>query len=142
MHINQAGLDLIKQFEGFRAVTYYDVGGKPTIGYGHLIKKGEHFTKLTHEQAEKLLRQDVAEAECAVNRHVKVKLTENQFSALVSWVFNLGEGSFASSTLLKVLNKQQYINVPEQMLRWHRVSRQPIKGLIRRRAAEAMLFIS
>ena len=142
MHINQAGLDLIKQFEGFRAVTYYDVGGKPTIGYGHLIKDGECFTKLTHEQAEQLLRQDVAEAEAAVKRHVKVKLNENQFSALVSWVFNLGEGNFASSTLLKVLNKQQYINVPEQILRWHRVGRQPIKGLIRRRAAEAMLFIS
>ena len=81
-------------------------------------------------------------AEEAVLRNVAVKLNENQFSALVSFVYNLGEGAFASSTLLKKLNRQKYLDVPEQILRWHRVGSRPYKGLIRRRAAEAELFIS
>lgn len=142
MRTHQAGFDLIKAFEGFKPVIYYDLGGKPTIGYGHLIKPGEHFRTLTQEQAEALLMRDVGEAEAVVRRLVKVPLSENQFSALVSWVFNLGERRLKSSTLLKLLNRQCFNDVPEQILRWHRHRKQPIKGLIRRRAAEAILFIT
>ena len=142
MHTNKTGLELIKNFEGFSANKYYDLANKPTIGYGHLIKDGEDFTVITEAEAENLLKSDMQIAEEAVLRNVAVKLNENQFSALVSFVYNLGEGAFASSTLLKKLNRQKYLDVPEQILRWHRVGSRPYKGLISRRAAEAELFIS
>lgn len=142
MQINQTGLDLIKRFEGFRSIVYYDLANKATIGYGHLIKKGEKFTSITKHEAECLLKSDVEIAEAAVNRLVKTNLNDNQFSALVSFVFNLGADAFSSSTLLKKLNQNQHSDVPEQILRWHRVGSRPYKGLIKRRAAEAELFIS
>jgi lysozyme len=142
MRINQAGLELIKRFEGFRSAIYYDLGGKATIGYGHLVKSGEKFTTITIYQAEQLMQKDLLTAENVVAKLVKVQLSENQFSAIVAFIFNLGEMAFTSSTLLKYINQGRYLDVPEQILRWHRVGMQPYKGLIARRAAEAMLFIS
>jgi lysozyme len=144
MKINQAGIDLIKQFEGFRATTYLDVGGKPTIGYGHLLRKGETYGSVSESQAQDMLRADVAEAESAVLRNVPAAaaLTTNQFSALVCWVYNLGEGNLRGSALLAALNAGRFDDVPAEMLRWHRDGKAPIAGLIKRRAAEACLFLS
>jgi len=142
MKLNQAGLALLKEYEGFRPTPYKDQGGKLTIGYGHLIKPGEKFTTLTQAQAVELLQKDIAVAEASLRRYLRVTLSENRYSAIVCWVFNLGEGNLAESTLLKKLNAADYDNVPEEILRWHRVSKKPSRGLIRRRAAEAILFLS
>jgi len=141
MRFNQTGLDLLRQFEGFRSSPYKDEGGKLTIGYGHLIKLGEKFTVLTQAQANDLLSKDVSIAEAGVRRRVKAELTDNQYAAIVCWVFNLGEANLVQSTLLTKLNAGDFDEVPGEILRWHRVGKKPSRGLIRRRAAEAMLFL-
>ena len=141
MYFNQSGLDLLRQFEQFRSAPYKDQGGKLTIGYGHLIKAGESFTAMTQTQGNTLLAKDVGLAEAAYRRRVKVDLNENQYAAVVCWIFNLGEGNLQQSTLLTKLNAQAFDDVPGEILRWHRVDNKPSRGLIRRRAAEAMLFL-
>ena len=104
MKTSQKGIDLIKEFEGTVLKVYKDAVGLPTIGIGHLIKKGEVFTTLTQQQAEELLAKDLKQFEEGVSTSVKVALTQNQFDALVSFAFNLGIGNLNSSTLLKKLN--------------------------------------
>ena len=141
-HISQAGLDLIKEFEGFRGKAYNCPAGHPTIGYGHLIKKGEKFDRLTEAEAEELLRKDVQIAERAVQRLIDVPLTDGQFDALVSFTFNLGEGALAESTLRRKLNSGAYDEVPEQFMRWVFAGGKKLKGLVRRREAEVGLFLS
>ena len=100
--------------------------------------------KITREEAEKRLRDDLQDAESEVKRSVHVPLTQGQYDALVSFVFNLGSGNFRSSTLLKKLNQGLYGEVPEQLCRWNkaRVSGklQVVNGLTRRRSAEAAIF--
>lgn len=141
--IDDAGLKLIAEFEGFRSDIYNDVAGYPTIGYGHLLKKGEkaRFEQgITKEQGLELLREDAAEAVNAVKELVKVDLNQNQFNALVSFVFNVGRGNFARSTLLKKLNQGQYNQVSPQLMRWIHAGGKSMGGLTRRREAEAALF--
>src|ERR1044072_4742451 len=102
--INSRGRALVKAEEGLRLNRYIDAVGVPTIGYGHAIKKGERFTKITKAEAEQLLEDDLADAEDAVERLSHVELNSNQFSALVAFVFNLGEDKVADSTLFRLLN--------------------------------------
>lgn len=143
MKTNQEGIDLIKKFEGFRPTVYKDAVGKPTIGYGHLIKEGEHFNQITKAEAQTLLEKDVGIAEKAVIEAVNVELDSNQFSALASLVYNIGTNAFRGSTLLKYLNNRNFTKVPEEILRWHYAgSTEPNRGLINRRAAEAVLFLT
>lgn len=148
MKINDAGLSLIKRFEGLELVGYPDPApgnkGLPiTIGYGstrifgRLVKLGE---KITLAQAEAQLKLDVQVFENGVMRLVKVPLTPNQFSALVSFAYNVGLGNLQSSTLLKLLNAKQYHLVPAQFLRWNKAAGKVMKGLVNRRQAEAQLF--
>jgi len=147
---SQSGLDIIKKFEGLHRLgqdglvrAYRCPAGRWTIGYGHTkgVRSGQ---KITPEQAEQFLQEDVQWCEDAVKRHVHVPLSQLQFDALVSFVFNLGEGNFASSTLLKVLNRGEYSDVPEQLARWNKARvdgvLKPLRGLTRRRSAEAALF--
>lgn len=133
------GTQLIKFFEGFRAQAYYDAVGVPTIGYGTTagVRMG---TKITEAQGEMFLQADLRRFEAAVNRLVKVKLTQEQFDALVSFTYNLGEGNFGSSTLLKLLNQGRYDLVPDQFLRWNKAGGKVLAGLTKRRQAEADLF--
>lgn len=141
VHISGAGLELIKRFEGFRTHTYLDVAGFPTIGYGHLIKLGESFPHgVTETEATDLLTQDVRATEQAVERLVKVPLTQGRFDALVSWTFNLGSGRLASSTMLKCLNAGRYDEAVEQLLTWVNAGGHPQAGLVTRRQAEAALW--
>ena len=150
--ISNEGIELIKRFEGLHKVgddglihSYRCIAGKLTIGYGSCkgVKSG---MKITHEEAEKRLRLDLQDAEDAIKRSVHVPLTQGQYDALVSFVFNLGTGNFRSSTLLKKLNQGLYGEVPEQLCRWNkaRVSGklQVVNGLTRRRSAEAAIFAS
>ena len=139
-HITQEGLDLIKHFEGFSSTVYKCPAGLPTIGYGHLIKKGEVFSSVTEDEAEELLRHDVQVAEKAVLRLIKVPLNDGQFDALVSFTFNLGSGSLQCSTLRRVVNRNDHSEVPTQLRRWVWSGVKKLKGLQLRRSAESTLY--
>ncbi len=137
--INAAGRALVRSHEGLRLEAYQDGAGVWTIGYGHTegVKPGD---AIGAEQAEQLLEADLVAAETAVSRLVKVPLTDNQFSALVSFVFNEGEGAFARSTLLQKLNEGGYGLVPACLKSWVFGGGKMQPGLVKRRAAEAALW--
>lgn len=142
-HITQDGLDLIKRFEGFEPEVYLDAAGLPTIGYGHLIRKGEHkmFENGIGElAAQALLAKDVWAAENGVLRLIDVPLTDNQFNALVSFTFNLGSGALQRSTLRRKVNREEHEDVPAEFMRWVWAGGRKLKGLVRRREAEAGLY--
>jgi lysozyme len=141
MQLSAAGLELLKRSEGFRSLTYLDVNGVPTIGYGHRLLNQESFPGgISEEQAAGILAGDVREAGQAIDRLVKVPLTQGQFDALLDFCFNLGEGRLASSTLLKVLNSGRYQEAAEQLLRWDLAGGQENAGLKARREAEFALW--
>jgi lysozyme len=139
--ISDAGLALVKHFEGYSPVRYQDAAGYPTIGFGYLIKPGEKIeVPLLGDAAENLLLQDIKPKAAAVNARVSVPLFQGQFDAVVSWTYNLGEGALKSSTMLKKINATRHDEVPGQMQRWNRAGGKVLKGLERRRAAEAALY--
>lgn len=140
MRISQNGLELIKEFEGFSATPYVCAGGKVTVGFGHTNTASMKMKPITKRDGEALLKQDLREAEATVERLVKVDLTQNQFDALISFVFNVGAGALAKSTLLKLLNKGNYEAVPAQLMRWNKANGKPLAGLTRRRQAEGVLW--
>jgi len=143
MKISAAGMDLLKRSEGFRNRVYLDVAGLPTIGYGHRLLHPESFPNdIDSAQATELLAADVRDAEQAVERMVKVPLAQSQFDALVDFVFNLGAGRFATSTLLKCLNARRYDEAATELLRWNRANGQEIPALRVRREAEVKLWQS
>lgn len=139
MKCSHRGLALIKRFESLRTLAYQDTGGVWTIGWGHTggVKKGD---TCTAEQAAEWLAADVSWAEEAVTKAVTVPLSQSMFDALVSFVFNLGAKRLRESTLLQELNGGAYDEVPGQLLRWYRTAGSEW-GLLRRRAAEAVLFL-
>jgi len=140
-HITQNGIDLIKRFEGFSRTVYFCPAGYQTIGYGHVVKPHEDFSAgIDEAQAEELLRQDAAIAEQAVLRLINVPLTDCQFDALVSFTYNLGGGALQRSTLRRKVNHEEHADVPEQFMRWVWAGGRKLKGLIRRREAEADLY--
>lgn len=141
MKLGKAGLELIKEFEGFRATVYRDAAGHKTIGYGHKLRPNERFTRITKARGAELLRADVREAESAVRRHVRVKLKQCQFDALVSWAFNLGAGALARSTLLKRVNAKNHAKTAMEFTKWVNAGGKPLLGLARRRVAEAQLYL-
>ncbi|MCX8158873.1 MAG: lysozyme [Candidatus Pacearchaeota archaeon] len=140
--ISKRGIEIIKRFEGFRERVYYDVGGKATIGYGHLIKKGENYERVNEKEAERLLREDLKVVEGAINKYVKVKLKQEEYDALVSLVYNIGINNFKRSTLLQKLNKEDYNGAANEFNRWKNVNGKTIKGLENRREEERRLFQS
>lgn len=137
--VNDATLALIKQWEGLRLSAYQDVAGVWTIGYGHTggVRIAQ---RITEAEAERLLRVDLDRFEAAVDRHVTVPLNDNQFGALVSFAFNVGERAFASSTLLRKLNAGDHAAVPTELAKWNRAGGRVVAGLVNRRAAEAGLW--
>ena len=141
MKFSTAGMELLKKSEGFRNRVYRDVAGIPTIGYGHHLLHSDSFPNgIDEPQAANLLACDLRDAEQAVERMVKVPLTQGQFDALVDFTFNLGAGRLASSTLLKSLNAGRYDDAAEQLLRWDHADGQEIAALKARREAEAGLW--
>lgn len=142
MKVSQAGIDLIREFEGFSAVSYRDVAGKLTIGIGHMIKAGEKFDVITEQQAEAMLYEDLKWAEAAVLQCVDVDITQNQFDALCCFTYNVGGGSLLKSTLLIKLNESDYHAAADQFLRWDHAGGKLVPGLTRRREAERKLFLS
>jgi GH24 family phage-related lysozyme (muramidase) len=139
--INATGLDIIKNFEGFLSDAYLDFMGNITVGYG--TRKGVKLgMKVNQEQAEILLKEDLCSSEIAVSHSVKVPLSDNQFSALVSLVHNIGQEAFINSTLLRLLNQGDYEGAANQFLRWDRLGAKKYPALSRRREAERALFLS
>ena len=139
MKISAEGLALIKKFEGCELEAYQCSAGVWTIGYGH-TKDIEEGMTITKEQAEEMLVDELHEYESYVNEYVTVELEQNQFDALVSWVYNLGPNNLKASTMLKVLNSGDFSGVPAQIKRWNKAGGKVLEGLIRRREAEALLF--
>ncbi len=139
--LSDRGLALIIQFEGFSPTVYLDAAGLPTIGYGHLIRDGENFSDGIDEVwARELLRHDVRIAERAVLRLIDVPLSDSQFDALVSFTFNVGAGALQRSTLRRKVNREEHDAVPGELLRWVYAGGRRLKGLMRRREAEAEMY--
>lgn len=132
-------VSLIKTWEGLRLEAYKDPGGVWTIGYGHTHTAYEGMV-ITLEEAERLLWVDISWVEEAIARNVVVPLTPNQYNALASWVFNLGEPNLRRSTLLRKLNNSDYDGAAEEFLRWNKMNGKTLDGLTRRREAEVALW--
>ncbi|MBO5523436.1 MAG: glycoside hydrolase family protein [Roseburia sp.] len=138
---SQAGVNLIKSFEGCRLTAYQDSAGVWTIGYGHTsgVKKG---MTITEAQAEAYLKGDLGTAENAVNGKVTYSIKQNQFDALVSFTYNVGSGNFGSSTLLKKLNQGDITGAANEFDKWNKAGGKVLEGLVRRRAAEKAMFLN
>lgn len=142
-HVTEAGLNLIKRFEGFSHTIYICPAGYPTIGYGHLVLEHEQdqfATGITQAEATELLRKDVRIAERAVLRLISVPLTDGQFDALVSFTFNLGAGALQRSTLRRKVNRGEHEGIPSELMKWVWAAGKKLPGLVRRRKAEALAY--
>lgn len=139
--INQKGILLVKHFEGLYLTPYRCPSGLKTVGYGHTGKKAREGRKITKAEAEALLQQDLENAAAVVRKSVKVPLNSNQFSVLVSFTFNVGGGAFQRSTLLKLVNKQDFAGAAAELTKWvHGNKGRKLQGLVLRRQAERKLF--
>jgi lysozyme len=135
------GIELIKLFEGFSATSYICSGGKCTIGYGHVILDHEKYSTISENEAEEVLRMDLQRAERVILRNIEPPLLQHQFDSLVSLVFNIGGAAFQRSTLRQKINSLQGLeDISREFTRWVYAGGALVKGLIKRRAAEAMLY--
>ena len=142
-HVTDDGLTLIKRFEGFVPEVYICPGGWPTIGYGHVVRDDERerfVDGIDEAAAEELLRCDVGTAGRAVLRLICVPLADGQFDALSSFAFNLGAGALQRSTLRRKINRGEHDAVPREFRRWVWAGGRKLKGLVRRREAEAVFY--
>ncbi|EBX1353581.1 lysozyme [Salmonella enterica subsp. enterica serovar Okatie] len=141
MKVSDNGRAFIRAREGVKLAAYQDGGGVWTIGYGHTrgVKQGQ---VINHEQADEFLDSDLRQVESCISERVTVALNQNQFDALVSFVFNVGRQAFSDSTLLKKLNEGNYRAAADQFTRWVYDNDQFVQGLYNRRVAERDLFLS
>ena len=139
MNLGYKGTKILKFFEGCKLTAYQDSVGVWTIGYGHTKGVYDGMT-ITQEEAEQMLLTELEEYEGYVEKYVTVPLTQNQFDALVVWVYNLGPTNFRNSTLLKELNSGNYTAAGKEITRWNKAGGKVLAGLVRRREAEAKLF--
>jgi lysozyme len=138
--IPKQAIDLIKSFENCKLAVYLDQRGIPTQGWGHTNGITTASAPITQQQADEWLALDVAWAGEDVEREVEVPLNDNQFSALVDFVYECGSGNFAKSSLLTVLNRGFYDQVPAHLAMWNESGGVVSAGLVRRRAAEVALW--
>lgn len=145
MKISVMGLELIKEFEGFSANAYLCPAKIPTIGYGNTfyangtkVKLGEQISKTDAlELLEKVVNKDFADK---IFPLIKVKVSQNQFDAMVSLAYNIGVGNFSKSTLLKKVNSGDFDGASNEFLKWNKSSGKELLGLTRRREREKDLF--
>lgn len=148
MKISQNGLNLIKEFEGFSSKPYLCPANIPTIGWGNTYypdgKKVTMNDKSIDELKANEILEYVANKDFAsfINKVVKVELNQNQFDALVSFAYNVGNGSLQNSTLLKKLNSGDYKGASNEFLRWNKSGGKVLNGLTKRREKERALFLS
>lgn len=151
MQLSDEGLALLKSLEGVEAEPYRDSAGLLSVGVGHCLTKDELSSgkiycgdqvirwkdrPLTDEQITALLAEDVSWSEACVEACIRVQLTQNQYDALVIFVYNIGPNAFRESTLCRLLNAGDYDAIPAQLRRWNRAGGQVLPGLVRRRARE------
>ena len=138
---SKSSLQLITEaFEGLRLAAYRDQGGVLTIGYGHTGHDVVAGLVITQAQAETLLAHDIESAANFVIRVVTAVLTQDEFDALVDFVFNVGSGNFLRSTLLSLVNQGKFAQAHDEFEKWDKVAGVENKGLRRRRLSEAELF--
>lgn len=146
MKISERGIDLLKQFEGLELEAYQDIAGVWTIGYGHTGSDVQPGMKITEREAEALLRRDLRSRESAVERLSSVPLNQNEFDALVSFVYNVGQNAFSRSTARRRLNRGNRIGAADALTWWNKATvsgvLREVMGLTRRRAAERALFLT
>lgn len=147
MKISQKGIDFLKEAEGFEPKEYICPGGEKTIGYGHVLRKGTQHTPgetypngISKVKAETLLLKDIEACEITINKRVKVKLTQGQFDALVSLIFNWGTANFIKSEGLKKLNKGDYTGALKEFSEVTRTRGRILNGLVKRREKEAEMW--
>ena len=139
MKLGERGTEILKYFEGCKLTAYQDSVGVWTIGYGHTKGVYDGMT-ITQDQAEQMLLSELEEYEGYIENMVTVPLTQNQFDALVVWVYNLVPTNFKNSTLLKELNAGNYNAAGQEITRWNKAGGKVLAGLVKRREAEAELF--
>lgn len=141
MIVSDNALTLIKDFESLKLKAYLCPAKVWTIGYGHTrgVRSGD---EISSYQAERFLRADLIQIEKDISQLVRVPLTQNQYDALVSFVFNVGTRAFSTSTLLKKLNRRDYEGAANEFARWKFAKGQALPGLERRRRLEKRLFQS
>lgn len=146
MQISKTGIELIKRFEGLELKAYQDSVGVWTIGYGWTQpvdgKKVGPGMVIDQATADRLLKCGLVQYEQGVNQLVKVKITQGQFDALVSFAYNLGLRSLSTSTLLQKLNAGDKQGAANEFGRWVNAGGKRLEGLVKRRAAERELFLS
>lgn len=145
--VNHHGLELIKHFESLRLTAYQDSVGIWTIGWGHTgltHNDGSVYDGriITEAEAEDFLKKDLLVFEDAVEKNTNTELNDNQFSALVSFTFNLGETSLRRSTLLKKINQPNHFAAAKEFKKWSKAGGQRLAGLVRRRISERNLYCS
>ena len=145
LKVSAEGLEHITKWEGLMLKRYICPAGKPTIGVGHVILPGENYQEITKEQAIEILAKDVERFEKAVKKHITVSLNQNQFDALVSFIFNTGEGGIINTGVQKAVNSSDFASVPAKLEEWSKFRVNGVmkvnKGLLNRRKSEAQLFI-
>lgn len=141
MRPSQACVDFVKSFEGFRATAYKCPAGVWTIGYGctENVSPGD---TVTEAEAEQMLSDELLYASKAVDELVEVELTQNEYDALTSFVYNVGREAFRNSTLLRMINNDDKEDCGPQFDRWNKAGGVVLAGLTRRRAAERAMFES
>ena len=141
MKASENAIRVIKRFEGMREEAYLCPAGVWTIGFGHTagVKKGDKIDMYT---ATVYLQDDIRKFEDAIDKLVKVKLNQNQFDALVSFVFNVGAGAFEKSTMLKLINSGNFSLAANEFDKWVYSKGTKLEGLINRRKAEKELFLA
>ena len=145
MKMSDDGLALIREFEGFRGQAYHCPAGVWTIGFGHTSRAGPPAvgpgSKMSHAEASKVLAADAEVFAQGVRESLRREITDAQFSALVSFAYNVGIGAFRSSSVLRAVNAGDFEAVPRRMGMWVKGGGRVLPGLVRRRAAEAALFM-
>lgn len=140
MKTSNKGIELLKRVEGVSNFAYQDSAGYWTIGVGHKLDAKPAKMAITDAEINQLLIKDLIAPEKTVTSSVKVSLKQNQFDALVLFIFNIGSGAFSKSTLLKKLNAGQ--GVSEEWIRWTRAGGVVVNGLLKRRLVELCLFLN
>ena len=142
MKMGEKGIDLIKHFEGFSPTVYACPSGVPTLGFGSTHGITMDSPPITEEEGLELLMLDIAKFERGVNRLIDVPLNQNQFDALTSFAFNLGNGALQASTLRKKVNREDYEGAADEFPRWVFAGGRKLNGLVKRRYAERALFLT
>ena len=146
-HINERGIEMVKSFEGLALRPYVCAGGVNSVGYGATRNSTGgpidlDMEPISETEAEALLLRDLESSEGWVSRLIKTALTENQYSALTSFTFNVGAGALQRSTLRMKLNRSEYQGAADEFPKWRMTGGRVLAGLVRRRAAEQALFLA